>query len=47
MSKFTTGALAASAVINLNKQKKILKHIDNDKSEMALKAKKNIKDLIL
>lgn len=43
MSKFTTGALAASAAINLNKQKKILKHIDNDKSEMALKAKKEYK----
>ncbi len=40
MSKFTTGALAASAAMNLKKQEKILRYIDNDKSEMALKAKK-------
>ena len=40
MSKFTTGALAINAIINLRKQKKILSHIDNDKSEIALKAKK-------
>lgn len=43
MSKFTTGALALNAAMNLKKQKKILKHIDNDKSEVALKAKKEYK----
>ena len=43
MSKFTTGALATSAAMNLKKQKKILNHIDNDKSEVALKAKKEYK----
>ena len=40
MSKFTTGALAASAAMNLKEQKRILNYIDNDKSEVALKAKK-------
>lgn len=43
MSKYTTGALAINAIINLRKQKKILSHIDNDKSEIALKAKKEYK----
>lgn len=43
MSKFTNGALAVSTAINLKKQKKILNHIDNDKSEIALKAKKEYK----
>ncbi len=43
MSKFTTGALAASAAMNLKEQKKILNYIDNDKSEVALKAKKEYK----
>ena len=43
MSKFTTGALAASAAMNLKEQKRILNYIDNDKSEVALKAKKEYK----
>lgn len=46
MSKFTTGALAANTAKNLNKLKKILNYIDNDKSDMALKAKKEYKRLI-
>lgn len=47
MSKFTNGALATSAAINLEKIQRILNHIDKDKSEMALKAKKECKRLTL
>lgn len=43
MSKFTTVALAVSTAMDLKKQKKILSHIDNDKSEIALKAKREYK----
>jgi hypothetical protein len=41
--KFSTGALAASTAINMAEQKRILNHIDNIKSEMGAKAKKEYK----
>jgi len=43
MSKFTTGVLAANAAINLSKQKRILNHIDNNISDIGIKAKKEYK----
>lgn len=43
MSKFTKGVLAANTAMNLNNQKKILNQIDNDTSDIALKAKKEYK----
>lgn len=43
MSKFITGVLATNAAINFSKQKKILNHIDNTKSDMGIKAKKEYK----